>query len=38
MKIKFAIGLMLVLALVSCQNSGNGKNDKPVAAIYDKVL
>ena len=38
MKIKFAIGLMLVLALVSCQNSGNGKNDQPVAAIYDKVL
>lgn len=38
MKIKFAIGLMLVLTLVSCQNSGNGKNDKPVAAIYDKVL
>ena len=38
MKIKFAIGLMLVLALVSCQNSRNGKNDKPVAAIYDKVL
>ena len=38
MKIKFAIGLMLVLALVSCQNSGNGKNDKPIAAIYDKVL
>ena len=38
MKIKFAIGLMLVLALVSCKNSGNGKNDKPVAAIYDKVL
>ena len=38
MKIKFAIGLMLVLTLISCQNSGNGKNDKPVAAIYDKVL
>lgn len=38
MKINFAIGLMLVLALVSCQNSGNGKNDKVVAAIYDKVL
>ena len=38
MKIKFAIGLMLVLTLVSCQNSGNGKNDKPIAAIYDKVL
>ena len=38
MKIKFAIGLMLVLTLVSCQNSGNGKNDKPVAAIYDNVL
>ena len=38
MKIKFAIGLMLVLGLVSCQNSSNGKNDKVVATIYDKVL
>lgn len=38
MKIKFAIGLMLVLGMVSCQNSSNGKNDKVVATIYDKVL
>lgn len=38
MKIKFAIGLMLVLGLVSCQNSSNGKNDKVVATLYDKVL
>ena len=38
MKIKFAIGLMLVLGLVSCQNSSDGKNDKVVATIYDKVL
>jgi len=38
MKISIATGLMLVLALFSCQNSNNGKDDKPVAAIYDKVL
>lgn len=38
MKIKFAIGLMLVLGMVSCQNSSDGKNDKVVATIYDKVL
>ncbi|MBO6057898.1 MAG: hypothetical protein J6P64_06790 [Bacteroidales bacterium] len=38
MKISIATGLMLVLALLSCQNSKNGKDDKPVAAIYDKVL
>lgn len=38
MKISIATGLMLVLALFSCQNSKNGKDDKPVAAIYDKVL
>lgn len=38
MKISIATGLMLVLALFSCQNSKKGKDDKPVAAIYDKVL
>lgn len=38
MKISIVTGLMLVLALFSCQNSKNGKDDKPVAAIYDKVL
>ena len=38
MKTSIATGLMLVLALFSCQNSNNGKDDKPVAAIYDKVL
>ncbi|MBO2522270.1 MAG: hypothetical protein CW336_00190 [Bacteroidetes bacterium] len=38
MKTSIATGLMLVLALFSCQNSKNGKDDKPVAAIYDKVL
>lgn len=38
MKIKIAIGLIVITALVSCQKSGNGKNDKVVAAIYDKVL
>lgn len=38
MKISIATGLMLVLTLFSCQNSNNGKDDKPVAAIYDKVL
>jgi len=38
MKTSIATGLMLVLALFSCQNSNNGKDNKPVAAIYDKVL
>ena len=35
---RFAIGLMLVLALFSCQNSKNGSGDKAIATIYDKVL
>lgn len=35
---RFAIGLILVLALVSCQNFKNDGNDKVVATIYDKVL
>ena len=35
---RFAIGLILVLALFSCQNSKNGSGDKVVATIYDKVL
>ena len=35
---RFAIGLILVLALVSCQNSKNGSGDKVIATIYDKVL
>ena len=34
----FAIGLIMVLALVSCQNSKNGDGDKIVATIYDKTL
>ena len=34
---RLAIGLILLLALVSCRNS-NGDDDKAVAAIYDKVL
>ena len=35
---KFVIGLVTVLALVSCQNSRNGNCDKVVATVYDKVL
>lgn len=35
---RFAIGLILVLALFSCQNSKNGSGDKAIATIYDKVL
>ena len=35
---KFAIGLILVLALFSCQNSKNGSSDKVIATIYDKAL
>lgn len=35
---RFAIGLILVLALVSCQNFKNDGSDKVVATIYDKVL
>ena len=35
---RFAIGLILVLALFSCQNSKNGSGDKVIATIYDKVL
>lgn len=38
MKIRFAIGLMFVLALISCQNTKNGNGDKVVATIYDKTL
>ena len=37
MKLEFAIGLLFVLALFSCQNS-NSDNEKIVAAVYDKVL
>ena len=35
---RFAIGLMLILAFVSCQNSGNGSGDKVVATVYHKTL
>lgn len=35
---KFAIGLMLVLALFSCQNTKNGSDDRVIATVYDKVL
>lgn len=35
---RLAIGLILVLTLASCQNSGNGNDDKIVATVYDKVL
>ena len=35
---RLAIGLTLILAFVSCQNSGNGNDDRVVATIYDKVL
>lgn len=35
---KIAIGLMLVLALFSCQSQGDGKNDRVIATIYNKSL
>ena len=38
MKRLFAIGLMAVLTLVSCQKSDDGKEGKVVATIYDKTL
>lgn len=34
---RFVIGLIIVLAFVSCRKSDDG-DEKPVAAIYDKVL
>lgn len=37
MRLKFVIGFVIVLALYSCQKSDDSY-DKPVAAIYDKVL
>lgn len=35
---RFAVGLVCLLALMSCQNSKNGNDDKIVASVYDKVL
>lgn len=35
---RFATGLILLLTLVSCQNSGNGNGDRIVATIYNKNL
>lgn len=35
---KLAIGLMLVLALFSCQKSQNGNDEDIVATVYDKTL
>ena len=35
---RLAIGLMLVLAFISCQNTGNGNDDRVIATIYDKAL
>lgn len=35
--LRFVIGFVIVLALSSCQNSDDS-DEKPVAAIYDKVL
>lgn len=35
---RLAIGLMLILAFVSCRNSGNGNDDRVVATIYNKDL
>lgn len=38
MKKRFAIGLMMIMALVSCHNVKNGNNDRVLATVYDKVL
>ena len=38
MRNKIAIGLICLLALVSCQNSKNGNGDRVVATVYDKTL
>ena len=35
---KVAIGLMLILAFASCQNSNSGNDDRVVATVYGKVL
>lgn len=35
---KFAIGLMLALAFISCRNARYGSDDKVVATVYNKVL
>lgn len=38
MRKHFAIGLLMIMALVACQNSKNDNGDRVVAAIYDKKL
>ncbi len=38
MRNKLAIGLICLLAFVSCQNSKNGNGDRIVATVYDKTL
>ena len=35
---RVVIGLVLVLAFISCQNGGKDNNDKVVASVYDKNL
>lgn len=35
---KLLIGLVAVLAMVSCQNNRNGSGDRVIATIYDKTL
>lgn len=35
---RFVIGLVLVLAFISCQNGGKDNNDRVVASVYDKKL
>ena len=35
---KLLIGLVAVLAMVSCQNNRNGSCDRVIATIYDKTL
>ncbi|MBP5643214.1 MAG: hypothetical protein J6X10_03135 [Bacteroidales bacterium] len=35
---RIVIGLVCLLALVSCHNANNGNDDKVIAKVYDKVL
>ena len=35
---RIVIGLVLVLAFISCQNSSKNSDDRVIATVYDKVL
>lgn len=35
---RVVIGLVCLLAMISCQNEKNGNSDKVIATVYDKVL